>query len=144
MPRFALTPLRIMIPNAPIHSLVSFIGKVEAFDATLRTTNDPLNVLVPKLPISAALSLNARTSNDVAILVLPATFEGRLWQSTRNSGTSKLEAATGLHNPARERRVYVVTSLLSGKKEHEDRVRWVCPEVGIGLDGAVGRFGDER
>jgi len=50
------------------HGLVSVIGKARALDATLRATNDALDVLVPNLPIGAALSLNARTSNDVASL----------------------------------------------------------------------------
>jgi len=116
--------LSITTSNAPIHGPVSFIGKAGAFDATLRTTNGPLDVLVPKLPVGAALSLDARTSNDVASLVLPASFEGRIWQSTSNSATPKLEVAEGLHDPAGKGREYVVSSVSSGKKERENRVGW--------------------
>ena len=116
--------LSITTSNAPIHGPVSFIGKAGAFDATLHTTNGPLDVLVPNLPLGATLSLNARTSNDVANLILPASYEGRIWQSTSNSGTPKLEVAHGLRDPAGNGREYIVTSVSSGKKEREDRVGW--------------------
>ena len=116
--------LSITTSNAPIHGAVSFIVKAGAFDATLHTTNGPLDILVPKLPVGAALSLNARTSNDVASLILPASFEGRIWQSTSNSGTPKLEVAQGLRDPAGKGREYIVSSVSSGKKEREDRVGW--------------------
>ena len=64
---------------APIHGPVSFVGKSDAFDAASRTEDGPLDVPVPKLPVGAALSLNARASNDVTNLVLPSSFEVRIW-----------------------------------------------------------------
>jgi len=64
--------------NALIHGLGTFIGKAGTFDATLRTSAGPVEVLVPQLTIGAALSQNAWPSNVVVSLVLPASFEARI------------------------------------------------------------------
>jgi len=58
--------LSISTSNAPVRGPISFIRKAGVFDATLHSTNVALGVLVPELPFGAVLSLNARTSNNVA------------------------------------------------------------------------------
>jgi len=110
--------------NAPIRGPISFVGNAKTFSAELSTSNSAIDVRVPKLPYGAALSLNARTANAAASLVLPATFEGRIWQGTSNSGTPKLNVEKDLRDPLGKRREYVVASVTGGKGHREDLVGW--------------------
>ncbi|KIY70014.1 hypothetical protein CYLTODRAFT_488491 [Cylindrobasidium torrendii FP15055 ss-10] len=88
--------------NGPIEVEAQFGGKI--FDAsttnsrleanviatgskpTIRaaTSNGPLHLAVQEMPVGAALTLNAETSNNAARVSLPATYEGAFLLSTTN------------------------------------------------------------
>jgi len=75
----------IFTSNAPICRLVSPQDR-QARSVTLRTISRAVEVSVPKLPAVFALSLSSRASNDFAIYVAPASFEGSIWLSMSKSG----------------------------------------------------------
>ncbi|KAH7096747.1 hypothetical protein BKA62DRAFT_644044 [Auriculariales sp. MPI-PUGE-AT-0066] len=114
--------LNLDTTNAPITGTARLVDST-AFSAIVRTGNGKLDFAVTALPVDATLMLDATSSNSPASLVLPASFEGAVYQRTSNSGVPAFTYNVA-GDPKGRGRAYQHETISADKRERKDRVFW--------------------
>ncbi|KAF9018920.1 hypothetical protein BDZ89DRAFT_959656, partial [Hymenopellis radicata] len=124
--------LDISSENAIIDTQITVVGKKS--EIVTRTSNGALFVKVLDAPIDSNLDLDARTSNSIAEVLLPDTYEGSYALTTSNSPAEvRNEREWTVKDPAGKGRKRSVVNRTSSKGTSAGNIYWDAKAADRGM-----------
>jgi hypothetical protein len=98
-----LTNVMFSALHCVVNLLAPILGQAGTFHIRAHTLNAPLQAEIASAPLDSVLTVDAKTSNRVASVALPSTYEGSFEVVTSNAPATFERVNPGARDPACER-----------------------------------------